>query len=188
MAITAGLYELRSTLLTSMTVTGSGYTPVKGSNVVLYSLNDGNNRKWRLTQSNGRWRLQNGANGLYMTLASSTPANGVNVRQWTSSTNAIQWWNVIETGETVTLDGYTCPVVKLGSYATTDGATWMLDVDRAMTTNSTNVQIWTANETDAQEFVLVPTTLLDQTMPVPPSGAPWKYSTFPSRTTFTGTA
>jgi hypothetical protein len=60
MAITAGLYELRSTLLTSMTVTGSGYTPVTGSNVMLYAQNDGNNRKWRLTQDgSGRWRLQN---------------------------------------------------------------------------------------------------------------------------------
>lgn len=169
MAITAGLYELRSMMLTSMAVTGSGYTPVTGSNVVLYSLNDGNNRKWRLTQSNGRWRLQNGANGLYMTLGSSTPANGVNVRQWTSSTNAIQYWNVIETGETVTLDGYTCPVVKLGSYATTDGATWMLDVDRAMTTNSTNMEINSANSNDSQKFVLFPVTLGNNSYPVPAS-------------------
>lgn len=169
MAITAGLYELRSMLQTSMLVAGSGYTPVTGSNVFLYSNNDGNNRKWRLTQSNGRWRLQNAANGLYMTLGSSTPANGVNVRQWTSSTNAIQYWNVIETGSTVTLDGYTCPVVKLGSYATNDGATWMLDVDRAMTTNSTNMEINRTNSNDSQEFVLFPVTLCSNSYPVPAS-------------------
>ena len=169
MAITAGLYELRTILQTSMLVAGSGYTPVTGSNVFLYSNNDGNNRKWRLTSTSSGWRLQNGANGLYMTLGSSTPANGVNVRQWTSSTAAIQYWNVIETGETVTLDGYTCPVVKLGSYATTDGATWMLDVDGAMTTNSANMEINSTSSADSQEFVLFPVTLCNNSYPVPAS-------------------
>lgn len=177
MAITPGTYELRSVLLNSMCVTGSGYTPVKGSNVFLYSWNDGNNRKWRLTQgSNGRWRLQNAANGLYMTLGSSTPANGVNVRQWASSTSGIQYWNVIETGETATIDGYECPIVRLGNYATTDGATWMLDVDRAMTTNNANMEINRTNSNDSQKFVLMPSALLNNSYPVP-AGLGWVRST-----------
>ena len=175
MAITAGTYELRSILLTSMTVTGSGYTPVKGSNVFLYSNNDGNNRKWRLSQSGTRWRLQNAANGLYMTLGSSTPANGVNVRQWTSSTAAIQYWNVIDTGSTVTLDGYECPIVRLGSYATSDGATWMLDVDRAMTTNNANMEVNRSNSNDSQTFALFPVTLLNSSIAAP-TGIGWAAS------------
>lgn len=169
------MYELRSMLQTSMVVTGSGYTPVKGSNVFLYSWNDGNNRKWNFTQdSGGRWRLQNAANGLYMTLASNTPANGVNIRQWTSSTNAIQYWNIIETGETANFEGYTCPVVKLGSYATSDGNTWMMDVDRAMTTNNTNIQIWPrkTNGVENQEFLLVPSALANNSYPTP-AGLGW---------------
>lgn len=169
MAITAGLYELRSMLLTSMAVTGSGYTPVTGSNVMLYSWNDGNNRKWRLTSTSSGWRLQNAANGLYMTLGSSTPANGVNVRQWTSSTNAIQYWNIIETGETVNYEGYICPVVRLGNYATSDGATWMLDVDKAMTTNNANMEVNRTSSADSQKFLLVPSTLLNNSYPVPAS-------------------
>ena len=168
------MYELRSMLQTSMVVTGSGYTPVKGSNVMLWSWNDGNNRKWRFTQdAGGRWRLQNAANGLYMTLGSNTPANGVNVRQWTSSTNAIQYWNVIETGQTVNYEGYTCPVVMLGSYATSDGETWVLDVDHAMTSNNTNVQIWRNTASyDNRKFVLVPVTLGNNSYPVP-AGLGW---------------
>lgn len=170
MAITAGLYELRSMMLTSMAVTGSGYTPVKGSNVFLYAWNDGGNRKWRLTQNSaGRWRLQNASNTLYMTLASNTPANGVNVRQWTASSNGIQWWNVIETGETANFEGYTCPVVRLGNYATSDGATWMLDVDKAMTTNNANMEVNRSNSNDSQKFLLVPSTLLNNSYPVPAS-------------------
>lgn len=170
MAIDEGIYELRTILQTSMVVTGSGYTPVTGSNVFLYSWNDGNNRKWRLTKdSNNRWRLQNAANGLYMTLGSSTPANGVNVRQWTSSANDIQYWNVIETGSTVNYEGYTCPVVRLGNYATSGGTTWMLDVDGAMTKNSTNMEVNSSNSNNSQRFALVPTSLGNNSYPVPAS-------------------
>lgn len=170
MAITAGLYELRSVLQTSMLVAGAGYEPVAGANVMLYSNNDGNNRKWRLASTSSGWRLQNAATGLYMTLGASVPANGVNVRQWTASTNAIQYWNVIETGETVTLDGYTCPVVMLGNYVTSDGTTWVLDIDSAMTSNNTNVQIWRNTAAyNNRKFALYPVTLLDNSFPVPAS-------------------
>lgn len=167
MAITAGMYELRSMLQTSMVVTGQGFEPVTGSNVFLYSNNDSNNRKWNLSSNSRGWRFQNAANGLYGTLASATPANGVNVRQWTGSVNPIQYWNIIETGDTVTIDGYTCPVVKLGSYATTDGATWMLDVDGAMTSNNANMEINRANSNASQTFALFPTALLSNSFPVP---------------------
>lgn len=168
MAIAEGIYELRSMLQTSMVVTGSGYTPVAGSNVLLYSWNDGNNRKWRFTQNSaGRWRLQNAANGLYMTLGVNVPVQGANVRQWTSSTNAIQYWNVIETGETASFEGYTCPVVRLGNYYDGVGTTWMLDVDGAMTSNNTNMEVNQSSSATSQKFLLVPTALLSNNYPVP---------------------
>lgn len=177
MAITAGIYELRSMLSTVMTVTGSGYSPVKGSNVFLYTWNDGNNRKWRLTQgSNGRWRLQNLANGLYMTLGANSPANGVNVRQWTGSSNAIQYWNIIEAGETADFEGYECPVVRLGSYATADGATWMLDVDGAMAGNNANMEINRTSSAASQTFLLVPSESLNNSYSAPAS-AGWTRNT-----------
>lgn len=170
MAITAGMYELRTMLQTSMVVTGSGYTPVTGSNVFLYSSNDGNNRKWRFTQNSaGRWRLQNAANGLYMTLGVNVPVQGANVRQWTSSSNAIQYWNIIETGNTVTLDGYVCPIVKLGNYYDGAGTTWMLDVDGAMTTNSANIEVNRSTSATSQTFALLPTALGSNSFPVPAS-------------------
>lgn len=150
-----------------MVVTGSGYEPVTGSNVFLYSNNDGNNRKWRLSQSGTRWRLQNAANGLYMTLGVNVPVQGANVRQWTSSTNPIQYWNITETGDTVTLDGYTCPVVTLGNYYDGSGTTWMLDVDGAMTSNSTNMEVNLATGAASQKFVLYPVTMLSNQFPVP---------------------
>lgn len=166
------IYEVHTTSYDPyMVVTGSGYTPVAGSNVFMYSNNDSNNRKWRLLQdSQGRWRFQNLANGLYMTLGASTPANGVNVRQWTSSTNAIQYWSITEFG-TVRYDGLSgCPVVEIGSYATSDAHTWMLDIESAMVSDNSNVRIARYSSTSkTQEFFLVPVTPLDNGYPTPAS-------------------
>lgn len=168
MAIDEGIYELRSVLQTYMCVVGSGLTAVRGSNVYLYAWTDDNNFKWHLIdEGNGRWRLRNAANGLYMTLGSSTVEAGVNVRQWTSSTNKIQYWNVIDTGETMNIGGYDCKVVQFGSYGTDDGETYMLDVDHAMTANDTNIQIWTNNSGRPQKFVLRPQTPLSYEYPSP---------------------
>ena len=177
MAIDEGMYELRTILQTSMVVTGSGYTPVTGSNVFLYSWNDGNNRKWRFTkESDGKWLVRNASNGLYMASKSSEPTNGTNVIQWTYNTRGQLRWNVIETGETVNYEGYTCPVVRLGNYATSDGATWMLDVDGAMTKNSTNMEVNRSNSNDSQRFALVPSELMSNDYPVP-ANLGWTYDT-----------
>ena len=166
------IYEVHTTSYDPyMVVTGSGYTPVAGSNVFMYSNNDSNNRKWRLLQdSQGRWRFQNLANGLYMTLGASTPANGVNVRQWTSSTNAIQYWSITELG-TVRYEGLSgCPVVEIGSYATSDAHTWMLDIESAMVSDNSNVKIARYSSTSkTQEFFLVPVPPLDNGYPTPAS-------------------
>lgn len=168
MAITAGLYEIRSMLLTSMAVDVAGASAVKGANVLIYSNKDGNNQKFRLTEeTSGHWSIQSASSGLYVDVAQGAARNGANVQQWTSNNQRNQRWNIVETGSTVTIDGVSCPVVTIGSYVTADGATYMMDVDHAMTTNSTNVLIWSANGGDNQKFALLPTTLLDQAMPVP---------------------
>ncbi|MBQ3267220.1 MAG: RICIN domain-containing protein [Atopobiaceae bacterium] len=168
MAITAGLYEIRSMLLTSMTIDVAGGKAVNGANVQIYASNDTNAQKFLITEETaGHWSMANANSGLYVDVAGGAASNGVNVQQWTSNGSRAQRWKLTETGETVTVNGVTCTVVTIGSYVTNDGATYVMDVNGAMTTNSTNVQIYTANGSDAQEFVLVPTTLLDTSMPVP---------------------
>ena len=173
MAIANGLYEIRSMLLNSMCVDVSGASAVKGANVLIYSNNDGNNQKFHLTEeTSAHWSIQSASSGLYVDVARGAAQNGANVQQWTDNDQRNQRWNVVDTGATVNIDGVSCPVVTVGSYVTTDGATYMMDVERAMTTNSTNVLIWSANGGDNQKFALLPTTLLDRSMPVP-SGIGW---------------
>lgn len=168
MAISNGLYEIRSLLLTSMCVDVRGASAVKGANVLIYSNNDGNNQKFYLTEeTSAHWSIQSASSGLFVDVAQGAAQNGANVQQWTGNDQRNQRWNVVDTGATVTIDGVSCPVVTIGSYVTDDGATYMMDVERAMTTNSTNVLIWSANGGDNQKFALLPTTLIDTSMPVP---------------------
>ena len=163
-----GVYELKTMLDPSMVVAGIGYTPVKGANIALFGNNDGNNRKWLLVQDGqGRWRFRNVATGLYMTLGVNVPVQGANVRQWTSSANAIQYWNLIETGETVNLDGYECSVVRIGNYYTSAGDTWMLDVDGALTSSNSNMEVNRSSSSESQKFALFPVTPLNNSVPAP---------------------
>lgn len=166
MAITNGLYELRSMLLTKMCADVAGGSAVKGANVQLYSTNDTNAQKFTVTEeTSAHWSLQNANSGMYADVSGGTARNGQNVQQWSDNDSRAQRWKLTETGETVTIDGYTCSVVTIGSYVTTDGATYMMDVRGAMSTNKTNIQIYTSNGTLAQQFALFPTTLLDNGIP-----------------------
>lgn len=168
MAITAGLYEIRSMLLTSMAIDVAGASAVKGANVLIYANNDGNNQKFYLTEeTTAHWSIQSASSGLFVDVAQGAAQNGANVQQWTDNNQRNQRWNIVDTGTTATINGVTCQIVTIGTYVTPDGTTYMMDVDHAMTSNSTNVLIWSANGGDNQKFALLPTTLLDQAMPVP---------------------
>ena len=171
MAITDGLYELRSVMLTSMCVDVAGASAVKGANVLLYATNDGNNQKFVITEeATNSWSIQSASSGLYVDVNGGAAANGTNVQQWTANGSRAQRWKITDTGTTATINGVTCQIVTIGSYVTPDGATYMMDVDHAMTSNSTNVLIWTSNGGDNQKFALLPTTLYDATMPAPVIG------------------
>lgn len=176
MAITNGLYELRSMLLTKMCADVAGGSAVKGANVQLYSTNDSNAQKFRvLEETSAHWSLQNASSAMYVDVSGGTARNGQNVQQYTDNDSRAQRWKLTETGETVAIDGYECGVVTIGSYVTTDGASYVMDVRGAMSTNKANIQIYTSNGTLAQQFALMPTTLLDKGIPAP-TGLGWAES------------
>lgn len=173
MAITSGLYEIRSVLLTSMALDVAGGSAIKGANIQLYSANDTNAQKFYLVEeSASHWSIQNAQSRLYMDVAGGAAANGTNVQQWTDNDSRAQRWYIQDTGRTVTIDGVACQIVVLGSYVAGDGTSWVADVDHAMTTSMTNIQLHSPNGTPAQQFALYPTTLQDAGMPVP-SGRGW---------------
>lgn len=168
MAIANGLYEIRSMLLNSMCVAVSGSSSAQGANVLLWSETGSNGQKFYVVEETaGRWSIQSASSGQYVAVSGGRAASGTNVIQWRDLDSNAQRWKVTDTGATVTIDGVSCHVVTIGSYVTTDGATYALDVNGAMTTNSTNVLIDAMDSGTSQQFALLPTTLIDYSMPVP---------------------
>lgn len=162
------MYEIRSYLNTGMTIAIPSSSKTAGASVIIYSVLHSNAQIFYIDlEGADSWSIRNVYSGMYVAVSSSRAASGTNVIQWNDTDSVGQRWKIVETGETATVSGVTCPVVTIGSYVTTDAGTYMLDVENGLSTNSTNVQIYTANGTRAQKFVLYPTTKQDTHLPVP---------------------
>ena len=162
------MYEIRYANAPKMAVDVNGASAVKGANVQLYSVNHSNAQVFYIDiEEADKWSIRNVYSGMYVDVNGAAATRGTNVQQWTDNDSRAQRWRIYETGQTMVIDGVTCPIVKFGSYVTDDADTYYLDVNGAMTTNKTNVQIWNKNGTVAQVFALYPTSKQDTSLPVP---------------------
>lgn len=149
----------------ALDVAGNGTT--NGTNVYIYGVNGTNAQKFYITQEEtNKWSIRAIQSGKYIDVASAVAANETNVQIYDDNDTRAQRWKLTKVGE-VTVNGVSCVVVTIGSYVTSDGATYMLDDHAAATTWKNNVWIYRWNGTDAQKWILVPTTAEDPTMPVP---------------------
>lgn len=168
MAIADGIYELRTLLNTGMAADIAGGSATRGANLQIYAANGTNAQKFRIVEEEaGKWSLECIASGMYIDVAAGAAASRTNVQQYTDNDSRAQRWNIVETGATADVEGVACPVVTLGSYVTDDGAAYRMDVRGGMTTNSANIWIYAANDTDAQRWALYPTSILDRSIPAP---------------------
>jgi pectin lyase len=98
-------------------------------------------------QEGKTFTLKNVNSGLYMEVEGGTQANGTNVQQWgMASPSYYNTWTVKSAG-----DGYYYIYSSLG-----DGNTYLLDLDRGLTANGTNIAIYENTNSDAQLFKFVP--------------------------------
>lgn len=90
--------------------------------------------------------IQNVNSGLYMEVEGGTQAVSTNVQQWgADGSESHNTWRVIPAD-----DGYYYLYSQIG-----DTVTYLLDVDRALTDDGTNVQIYTDTQADAQQFKFI---------------------------------
>lgn len=99
------------------------------------------------TLTNGAvFMIQNVNSGLYMEVEGGTQAVSTNVQQWGADSSASHnTWRVLSAG-----DGYYYLYSQIG-----DTVTYLLDVDRALTDDGTNIQIFTDTKADAQQFKFI---------------------------------
>jgi hypothetical protein len=97
-------------------------------------------------QEGKTFTLKNVNSGLYMEVEGGTQANGTNVQQWgMNSPSYYNTWTVKSAG-----NGYYYIYSSLG-----DGNTYLLDLDRGLTTNGANISIYENTNSDAQLFKFV---------------------------------
>lgn len=166
MAITEGLYELRSMLNTSMALDIAGGSVTKGANLQIYSANGTNAQKFYLVDEGNGWSIQNAQSGMFIDVAGGAAANKTNVQQYTDNDTRAQRWTPTEGASTETVEGVACSVVTLKS-SVSASPSYMMDVRAAMTEDKTNIQIYQSNGTLAQSFALYPSELLDKTLAAP---------------------
>lgn len=168
MALYDGLYEIRPYIAQGMCVDVSFASKNLGANVLIYGANGANNQKfWVKAEDTDKWSIRGLNSGLYLDVEGGTASAGANVCQWSDNDQDNQRWKFTATGETVTINSLSCDVYTIGSWANGGGTAYNMDVDHALTSNSTNILVWTASSAANQKFVLLPTTALDETMPVP---------------------
>ena len=78
--------------------------------------------------------------------------NGTNVRQWEDNNSHAQRWDIEPDGKTVAIGGKSYPTYVIKSH----GTEFAVDVSGGNAQAGTNIQLYTANGTDAQRWVFIP--------------------------------
>ena len=167
MALSNGLYEICPYIARGMRVDVAWGSETPGANVLIYGANGGNNQKFYfLEEETDRWSIRSINSGQYVDVYDGRAADGTNVIQWPDHDSANQRWKLTVVGS-VELGGVTCDVVTIGTYADGRGTAYLMDVDHALTSNMTNILIWSKNGGNNQKFALKPTKAHDKRLPVP---------------------
>lgn len=155
MAVTAGTYEILPLLDVTMAVEVAGNSTANKANARIWGRNGSNAQKWSLApygSSSTVFTVRDAETGKALDVAGGTAARGTNVQMYTYNGSAAQRWLVTEVG-TQAVNGTAYPVVTLGAFG---ASTYAVDCAGGKAELRTNIQIWAANGTNAQRFVLVP--------------------------------
>ncbi|QTB90054.1 RICIN domain-containing protein [Bifidobacterium saguini] len=113
-----------------------------GANVQLYSSNDTNAQRWKVTHDGNDYViLTNVGSGKVLDVTAGSAANGANVQQYASNGSWAQKWIAVENADgSITLHS----AMK---------ENLVIDVAAGSTANGANVQIYASNGTQAQKWI-----------------------------------
>lgn len=162
--VDGGVYEIRSSMDPKMCLDVSGASKNSGANVILYASNGNNNQKFAIYKESDGYSIRAMHSDMFVDVnKAEVTKSGTNVQQWPDNDTRAQRWAVTTYGTQV-YNGVECVVVEFGAG---NQNTCLLDVTAAKTTNNTNIQIYSANHTYSQKFLLYPSDLQDPLLPVP---------------------
>lgn len=145
----------------------AGGSTADGANVQLWGANGSDAQVWRASvdRQTRLATISNAGSGKVLDVVAAGTSDGTNVQQWATNGTRAQRWLAEQSG-TMRVNGASVPTYVLhsenGNGKVLDAAGGRLDGRL-----STNLQIWSANDTKAQRFALVPTEALGDTLPMP---------------------
>ena len=152
--ITDGTYVIVSALNTSRAIDCKGASDESGANVQIYTKNSSDAQFISVvTNSDGSRRLIFPLSGKSIDIANGSLTSGTNVQQYADNSTRAQKWKITADGKTVTIDGTTYNTYTIANF---EAQTLVLDVSGGNAASGTNVQIYTANSTDAQRWAFIP--------------------------------
>lgn len=142
-----GTYTFGSGINSSYKMDVSGGSRKAGANVQLWKSNNMMPQRWMVTHdSHGYIHLTNVQSGLRLDVQAGSSVKGTNVRQWSANNAAAQKWIAVRNSNgSFTLYSAVNPS---GSAP----ASRVLDVRNGVAAGKSNVQLWAANGTKAQQW------------------------------------
>lgn len=162
--VDGGVYEIHSMLDPKMVLDVASGSTTNGANIQLYTSNGTNAQKFAIYDEGNGYSIRNIQSDMFVDVAGGkATTSGTNVQQYTDNDTRAQRWSMTQYGTTA-YRGVQCPVVEFGAG---NGTVCLMDVSQAKTTNETNIQIYTANHTNAQKFILYRVDTTDPKIPAP---------------------
>ena len=125
----------------------AGGSAANGANVNQYAFNGTRAQKWAVIQpAQGVFTLRSSISGLALDVNGASKSNGANVQVYANNNTNAQKWNLTKT-DNATAEG----VYELRSSKNTSNA---VDISGGSTTSGANVQMYSANASNAQRFYL----------------------------------
>lgn len=138
-----------------MAIDVEGASDSSGTNVQQWTRNNSDAQIWALTEQSNGWQIICSLTGKSLDVNSA--ASGQNVRQWNDNNTINQRWVIVSDNNTTTYDSktYDTYVIKAGG-----NNSFALDIVNGSTSAGANLQLYTANNTDAQRWIFVPVSSL----------------------------
>ena len=146
-----GFYVLTSYLNNNYAIDLTSSKVKNSSNIQLFSLNNTNAQKWIIEEKDGYVSFKSSLNHDYaIDIQSSNMSNGTNIQLYKFNGTKAQLFKL----EKVTMPGKS---IDSGIYTIKSAAnnSKVMDVSNSSTKNGTNIQLYGANNTDAQKFEII---------------------------------
>lgn len=168
MAFTAGTYSIRSALDTSVCMDVAGLSSADGVKVQLWSWKGAMDQVWDFTAVGSYWKIVNANSGKVCTMTPGLVAEK-RVEQWAYDGGTAEQWEVIDSGQTKTVNGTSYPLYAIK----VRGSAYVMDAAGEKSAPQTDVLIRsTASPYPSKQlWLLMPTSVPNSKLAAPTNGA-----------------